>query len=207
VIALLLACHAGPDSDVDTDTDRPIAVDTDTTVDTDRPPPEDVDQDGFATTTDCDDYDPAVHPGAAESWNGDDDDCDGRIDGDGTYSGTHHVDGAAIVEGQTVRFAVDCPTELVRAGPHLAFTATCTPDPSDTTATMLIGEQMTIREQENIATDGHWAGSTRVESSDGWHVAGTGTATWDGWAAVALTTRLDTVSLDLTGSGTLDLTP
>ena len=35
-----------------------------------------------ATDTDCDDGDPAVHPGAAEQCNGYDDDCDGLVDDD-----------------------------------------------------------------------------------------------------------------------------
>ncbi len=44
----------------------------------DRPP--DADGDGFEEDVDCDDQDGTVHPGADETCNGQDDDCDGRVD-------------------------------------------------------------------------------------------------------------------------------
>lgn len=42
--------------------------------------PDDADGDGFDTESDCDDTNPAVHPGAPEVCNGVDDDCDGLLD-------------------------------------------------------------------------------------------------------------------------------
>ncbi|MCB9795555.1 MAG: hypothetical protein H6741_22870 [Alphaproteobacteria bacterium] len=47
----------------------------------------DVDQDGYAAPGDCDDEDAAVNPGAAETCNGMDDDCDGEIDEAGAEGG------------------------------------------------------------------------------------------------------------------------
>ncbi len=40
----------------------------------------DDDKDGVKAGVDCDDHDPAIHPGAAEICNGKDDNCDGKID-------------------------------------------------------------------------------------------------------------------------------
>jgi hypothetical protein len=41
---------------------------------------QDVDLDGFPVSTDCDDGDPLIHPGATEVFNGVDDDCNGSVD-------------------------------------------------------------------------------------------------------------------------------
>ncbi len=53
----------------------------------------DADGDGYDLCQDCDDEDPAVHPGAIDCRDGVDNDCDGIADGDGAPPlGTWHPD-------------------------------------------------------------------------------------------------------------------
>jgi hypothetical protein len=68
-------------ADTDTDTDGDSDTDSDTDTDTGTPPP-DADGDGSVDDVDCDDTNPAVHPGATETCNGIDDDCDSYVDDD-----------------------------------------------------------------------------------------------------------------------------
>ncbi|MBW2256501.1 MAG: right-handed parallel beta-helix repeat-containing protein [Deltaproteobacteria bacterium] len=55
----------------------------------------DTDGDGFAYADDCDDEDPDVHPGASETCNDKDDDCDGTVDEDPIDPLTFYEDGDA----------------------------------------------------------------------------------------------------------------
>ncbi len=76
VLLFMLACSNGDgttpaDSDVDTDTTTVTGTDTG---------PEDADQDGHDSTTDCNDEDATVYPGAEELCNGVDDNCNQIID-------------------------------------------------------------------------------------------------------------------------------
>ena len=70
---VLAACYGAPDKeDWDSETwDDTSCCDTDDG---------DADGDGWSAEDDCDDNDAAVNPGAEESCNGLDDDCDGEID-------------------------------------------------------------------------------------------------------------------------------
>ena len=52
----------------------------------------DADGDGYSVAEDCDDADAAVHPGATEVCNGQDDDCDGQADEDATDAPTWYAD-------------------------------------------------------------------------------------------------------------------
>src|SRR5262249_44952465 len=56
-------------------------------VDSDRngvgDPCQDADGDGYTADVDCDDHNPAVHPGALEACDGLDDDCNGVVDDGG----------------------------------------------------------------------------------------------------------------------------
>ena len=71
LLALLAACAAEPGEDGD----APVSKQASAVA-------EDADGDGWTVEEgDCDDADPAVHPGATETCNGKDDDCDGEADG------------------------------------------------------------------------------------------------------------------------------
>jgi hypothetical protein len=91
LLLLGLACSSGddtsatPDSDDtgtvdDTDVTDTDVTDTDDTDDTDVTDETDADGDGSAVGEDCDDTNAAVHPGAVETCDDLDDDCDGLVD-------------------------------------------------------------------------------------------------------------------------------
>ena len=69
ILCGLIGCDAKPDED------ETAPETTDSSVE-----PVDADADGATASSDCDDADPAVYPGAEEACNGVDDDCDGGVD-------------------------------------------------------------------------------------------------------------------------------
>jgi hypothetical protein len=86
-LLLLPACFH-PDKD---DSEPPQGDDTESPTD-DTAPPIDADGDGYAEGEDCDDDDPAVHPGAEEHCDGVDEDCDGVVDEDAVDASTWYAD-------------------------------------------------------------------------------------------------------------------
>lgn len=94
------------DADTDTDTD----TDTDADRDTDEPIPDtgvdDADGDGFSPDQDCNDNDATVNPGALETCNGVDDNCDGAVDEGATA--TWYLDGDQDGYGNVARAWSSC---------------------------------------------------------------------------------------------------
>lgn len=196
-VLVLVACGA---ADIDTEADGDAESEP---VDSEAPGLEDVDEDGYASDVDCNDFDPAVHPGATESWNSVDDDCDGRSDGNGAYAGDAYLEATAVVEGELIETDLHCEADLQRTYSSFSFLVTCPSNPDDESALMLFGELFWVEDQENVASAGTWSGAVRGESSEGWQTEGTGTLYWPSFELVTLTFAFDTVSLDSTGSGTL----
>lgn len=87
----------------------------------------DDDQDGFYTDTDCDDTDPAVHPGAPEACDQRDTDCDGLLD-----NGSPDADGDGTCD--TFDFMISV-TDTVAGQP---FTMSTIRGPANTLATFMV---------------------------------------------------------------------
>ena len=92
-------------------TDSASDTDTGTLTDTDTIPSEDGDRDGY-TDDDCNDEDPAIHPGADEVCDRFDNDCDGGVDeADAVDAPTWHQDddGDGYGTDDSTRVACDLP--------------------------------------------------------------------------------------------------
>jgi len=186
------------DTSVSEETGEPIDTDSDTEV-----PVVDDDGDGHAAEVDCDDANAAVHPDATEAFNGIDDDCDGRIDADGTFEGTHSVTANAVFEGTVHSFNLACPATVTRTGTTFDFTITCTTVPTDAMAQVLLGATVTVTPRRHDVTGATWSGSIDITSSNGWDTRGDGSLNWTTMESVQLQTSDSNFSLVWAGSGAL----
>ncbi len=202
LVLLLCACPAPPASD-DTSSDTDQVQDTGDDGGTDWDDSVDIDDDGFILADDCDDYDPQRYPGAPERWNNEDDDCDGRVDADGRFTGIHEVTAVAVFEGTPYTFDMLCPATVTRATQSFTMSVVCEPDPDEPLATQLLGSQITVEPDGNFAQLEHWDGNVTITSSDGWDTTGTGSLQWTSVDAVTLQTQDSNFSLTWNGDGAL----
>ena len=112
---LLFALAACKDDEIPTDDSRP-----DSTVDSpdDTGEPVDADGDGAFADTDCDDANPRVFPGAEETCDDLDNDCDGSVDEEATDMATWYTDADSDGFGDTSTavLACDAPSGMVSLG-------------------------------------------------------------------------------------------
>ena len=215
VLGLSLGCSPGsaakdtaqtsPDTDETTDTNPGPDTDPPDTEDTAEPGPVDEDDDGYSSDVDCDDRDPLTNPGATETWNAIDDDCDGRADANGHYSGSAEISTTAIYEGVSYSFPLVCPAELDRDGPAILLTVTCAPDPTDEMAQRLLGETLTWSIDTDSASQGSWAGQGSLSSSDGWDIWVEASLDFRDFTTVSATAVRSTVSLSMTATASLEV--
>lgn len=211
IVALFVACTSTPTPVGDSATTAvPTGSDTGTPVDsgpTDSGGTPDADGDGIPAPEDCDDSDDDVYPGAPEEWDGKDGDCDGRVDADGAYTGSLHLSAVAIYEGVPRSFELDCPAGLSRVGGVLDLLVTCTPDPGDELAQLLLGATLSLTATDDQMGGGTWSGDADLASSDGWSTTATLNLSWPSLDRVSASATVDTRSLDAGFAGSLDHTP
>ena len=203
---LLLACT---DKDVGTgppDTgDDTIVIDPDEDDDEPVPEPEDADGDGYDETTDCDDTDAEVNPAATETWDGQDNDCDGRRDADGTFRGSAAARATAVYEGREYRFDLTCTAALERDGADFTLVVTCPTDAEDEMAQLLLGASLIIQIQEDLddreAAYTEWSGRGVLRSSDGWDTWMDVGLEWDDFDSVRMTAERSAASLAVSATG------
>ncbi|MEC7949106.1 MAG: putative metal-binding motif-containing protein [Myxococcota bacterium] len=189
------------------DTGEQIVIDPDPGDTAGEQGPVDADGDGHPAESDCDDGDADVHPGAPETWNGIDDDCDGRRDADGTYRGEAHARATAVYEGDTYRFDLVCTSVLERDGADFILLVTCPTDAEDDMAQRLLGASLILQIEEDQddreAPFEDWTGRGVMRSSDGWDTWLDASLAWVAMDGVDFSASRSAASLAITADGTM----
>jgi hypothetical protein len=163
--------------------------------------PEDRDGDGYFTPEDCDDRDPAVYPGAPETWNAWDDDCDGYVDADGEYAGTIRLTGAAVAEGASHALRTDCSVSASRGEGQVVLQAECPNESGD--ELRFLGAMLTLTLGPLAISGPSYAGDLEARSSDGWDTFAAVNLDFSRSRALDWSTNLSAPNLNLSGTGDL----
>jgi hypothetical protein len=164
--------------------------------------PVDRDGDGATAAVDCDDRDADRHPGAEEVWDDVDQNCDGQVDADGSYSGTVAVQALAVYEGQSHRFSLTCPAVATRELGVLNWSWRCEPDPTDSWAQLLLGPGLELVASDTVVGTS-WSGSAELRSDSGWDTSADATLRWSNFENLTLEGGMSAFSLQLASSGSL----
>lgn len=211
----ILACMT-PQSDSagEPESDKPAEQPSDEPA-TEPDLPDDVDSDGYTEEAgDCDDWDPAINPGATEIWNGVDDDCNGWVDQDGTHQGNATINTVGVYQGQAYSFSDSCEGEVQRLDGFADVELNCVVDTSQTQSLLLLGETLQITANATVFGEESWQGTGVIAGSGGdvdWDTQIELSLSWsslegDGGETIELTGVLDTFYLDGTLSGSFGRT-
>lgn len=125
----------------------------------------DDDRDGYLSDVDCDDDDPDVYPGVPEVWNGVDDDCDGRADADGVYTGDLNVVIKIALDGRPRVLRLTCPASLGRSGSEADLEAGCLIDRAHWSSRYGRDWSVELEVRSEAVEGASWAGPGRLRGS------------------------------------------
>jgi hypothetical protein len=173
---------------------------------------EDIDQDGYSSAEDCDDWDPTISPAAEEEADGLDNDCDGNIDWDGVFSvGTLQLEAVGIYDAVPYFFTDACQGNVERERGLVFVELSCTVDQAQERANQLLGAELTVDSDGQFLDGRAWSDRAWIDSTGGpfdWDAQGDVEIQWsslaeNGGASLDVVFVLDALYLDLVISGEL----